>query len=171
MEITPVRIRPSGLSVQSSSSGRRGRSQQLTFSAENSQPVEDGEADGRYMTKEHNQEITETMRLEMEYNSLRAWYDREEGGNMMFDADSSLVLLGDEVSFKKKEAELAKRLVRRVETRMTLTRSQKLSQPNSQWEDQQLLRSGAVRGTEVQTEFNNDEVQKVILLVHGKKTA
>lgn len=37
-------------------------------------------------------------------------YDREEG-NAMSDADSSLVFFGDEASFQKKEAELAKRLV------------------------------------------------------------
>lgn len=55
---------------------------------------------------------------------------------------------------------------------MTLAQSKKLSQltaDNAQWEDRQLLRSGAVRGTEVQTEFDDEEERKVILLVHGKK--
>lgn len=37
-------------------------------------------------------------------------YDREEGGTI-YDADSSSVFLGDEASFQKKEAELAKRLI------------------------------------------------------------
>lgn len=37
-------------------------------------------------------------------------YDREEGST--FDADSSSIFLGDEASFQKKEAELAKKLVR-----------------------------------------------------------
>ena len=37
-------------------------------------------------------------------------YDREEG-NTMFDSDSSSFFLGDDASFQKKEAELAKRLV------------------------------------------------------------
>lgn len=53
---------------------------------------------------------------------------------------------------------------------MSLAQSKKLSQltaDNAQWEDRQLLRSGAVRGTEVQTEFDNEEERKVILLVHG----
>lgn len=45
-----------------------------------------------------------------------------------------------------------------------------LTADNAQWEDRQLLRSGAVRGTEVQTEFDDEEERKVILLVHGKKT-
>ena len=53
---------------------------------------------------------------------------------------------------------------------MTLAQSKKLSQltaDNAQWEDRQLLRSGAVRGTEVQTEFEDEDERKVILLVHG----
>lgn len=37
-------------------------------------------------------------------------YDREEG-NTMFDEDSSSFFLGDEATFKKKETELAKKLV------------------------------------------------------------
>ena len=53
---------------------------------------------------------------------------------------------------------------------MTLSQSKKLSQmtaDNAQWEDRQLLRSGAVRGTEVQTEFDDEDERKVMLLVHG----
>ena len=59
---------------------------------------------------------------------------------------------------------------RRDGTKMTLAQSKKLSQltaDNAQWEDRQLLRSGAVRGTEVQTEFDDEDERKVILLVHG----
>jgi len=37
-------------------------------------------------------------------------YDREEGSTL-FDGDNSSLFLGDEASFQKKEAELAKRLV------------------------------------------------------------
>lgn len=63
--------------------------------------------------------------------------------------------------------------VRRDGTKMSLAQSKKLSQltaDNAQWEDRQLLRSGAVRGTEVQTEFDDEEERKVILLVHGMYT-
>ncbi|KAK2969278.1 hypothetical protein RJ640_030819, partial [Escallonia rubra] len=191
---SPVPIRASGAaSVRSSSSRYGGRSQPLPFSAENSQwpeesskfavivlhcvlklslpslgCVQDGESE---MSKDSNQEITESMRLEMEYNSDRAWYDREEG-NTMFDADSSSFFLGDDASFQKKEAEVTKRLLRKDGTKMTLAQSKKLSQltaDNAQWEDRQLLRSGAVRGTEVQTEFDDEEERKVILLVHDTK--
>ncbi|KAF8390619.1 hypothetical protein HHK36_025146 [Tetracentron sinense] len=169
---SPVPIRASGSSVRSLSSRPGGRSHQLTFSAKNSEPgYEDGEADKNSMTKEYGQEITERMRLEMEYNSDRAWYDREEG-TTMFDADSSSVFLGDDASFQKKEAELAKKLVRKDGTRMTLAQSKKLSQltaDNAHWEDRQLLRSGAVRGTEVQMEFEDEDERKVILLVHDTK--
>lgn len=55
---------------------------------------------------------------------------------------------------------------------MTLAQSKKLSQrtaDNAQWEDRQLLRSGAVRSTEVHTEIDDEEERRVILLVHGKK--
>lgn len=168
---SPVPIRASGASVKSSSSRYTGRSHRLTFSAGNSEPNEDREADNMDMADEHKYEISESMRLEMEYDADRAWYDREEG-TTMFDGDRSSVFLGDEASFKKKEADLAKRLVRRDGTKMTLSQSKKLSQltaDNAQWEDRQLLRSGAVRGTEVQTEFDEEEECKVILLVHDTK--
>ena len=61
--------------------------------------------------------------------------------------------------------------VRRDGTGMSLAQSKKLSQltaDNARWDDRQLLRSGAVRGTEVQTEFDDEEEHKVVLLVHGK---
>lgn len=54
---------------------------------------------------------------------------------------------------------------------MTLAQSKRMSQlsaDNAQWEDRQLMRSGAVRGTEVQTEIDNEEEARVILLVHGE---
>lgn len=60
--------------------------------------------------------------------------------------------------------------VRRDGSKMSLAQSKKYSQlnaDNAQWEDRQLLRSGAVRGTEVQTEFDSEEERKAILLVHG----
>ncbi|KAK4842025.1 hypothetical protein QYF36_014434 [Acer negundo] len=158
---SPVSIRAAGSSVRSSSSsGYSWRSHQLTFTAETSQSFED---------EEHNHEITESMRLEMEYNADRDWYDREEGSTM-FDASSSF--LGDDASYQKKEVELAKRLVRKDGSKMSLSHSKKLSQmtaDNNQWEERQLSRSGVVRGNELQTEFDDEEECKVILLVHDTK--
>ena len=54
---------------------------------------------------------------------------------------------------------------------MSLAQTKKMSQlsaDNAQWEDRQLLRSGAVRGTEVQTEIDDEEEARIILLVHGE---
>ncbi|PQQ16303.1 pre-mRNA-splicing factor ATP-dependent RNA helicase DEAH7 [Prunus yedoensis var. nudiflora] len=169
---SPAPIRASGYSVKSSSSKHGARSHELTFSSESSQSFEDGEADNTDSAKEHKYEISESMRIEMEYNSDRAWYDREEGNTMFDTTDDSSLFYGNDASYQKKEAELAKRLVRKDGTKMSLAQSKKLSQrtaDNAQWEDRQLLRSGAVRGTEVQTEFDDEEERKVILLVHDTK--
>ncbi|MCL7047927.1 hypothetical protein MKW94_003126, partial [Papaver nudicaule] len=118
-----------------------------------------------------NDEVEKKLRLQMEYDADRAWYDRDEA-NTLFDGDSSSAFLGDEASFRKKKAEVVKKLVRRDGTLMTLAQSKKLSQMTddyAQWEDHQLLRSGAVRGTEVQTEFENEDERRVILLIHDTK--
>ncbi|KAL5721851.1 RNA helicase [Ranunculus cassubicifolius] len=169
---SPIPIRASGSSVRSASSRLSGRSNHANFSSNDSEPgFEDSKLEEDSFSTEQSHEITETMRLEMEYNSDRAWYDREEG-NTAFDTDTSSFFLGDEASLQKKEASLAKRLVRKDGTQMTLAQSKKLSQltaDNAQWEDRQLLRSGAVRGTEVQTEFEDEDERKVILLVHDTK--
>ncbi|CAM8947639.1 unnamed protein product [Rhodiola kirilowii] len=164
---SPVPIRASG-SIRSSV---RSSSRQPSVSTRGSQNVKVEEDEGSYSYKEPSQEITESMRLEMEYNADLAWYNRDEG-NTAFDGDSSSIFMGDDASFQKKEAELAKKLVRRDGSKMSLAQSKKLSQltaDNAQWEDRQLLRSGAVRGTEQQTEFDDEDEKKVILLVHDTK--
>ncbi|CAL5200097.1 unnamed protein product [Lathyrus oleraceus] len=159
---SPLPIRASGSSVKSSVSQYNRKSH--TYKEEMAGKSELDE-------KHSYNEITESMREEMERDADRAWYDREEGSTL-FDSDNSSLFLGDEASFQKKEAELAKRLTRRDGTKMSLSQSKKLSQltaDNAQWEDRQLLRSGAVRGTEVQTEFDDEDERKVILLVHDTK--
>ncbi|KAG8080426.1 hypothetical protein GUJ93_ZPchr0007g3836 [Zizania palustris] len=165
---SPAPIRASGSSKGSSYSRSSGRSHQLTFSSTSAS--NDMEADGNPSTADGNYEITEEMMHEMDYNADRAWYDCEEH-NTMFDGDNSMYH-GDDSSYKKREAQLPKRLTRKDGSLMTLAQSKKLSQmtaDNAQWEDRQLLRSGAVRGTEVQTEFDDEEERKVILLVHDTK--
>uniref|UniRef100_A0A1J3JE29 RNA helicase n=1 Tax=Noccaea caerulescens TaxID=107243 RepID=A0A1J3JE29_NOCCA len=169
---SPVPIRASGSSIRSSNSRYGGRSSQLAYAREDDLTKEgQSDEDISQGAEEYNHEITETMRLEMEYNADRAWYDTDEG-NSVFDSDSASFFLGDEASLQKKEAELAKRLVRKDGSKMSLAQSKKYSQlnaDNAQWEDRQLLRSGAVRGTEVQTEFDSEEERKAILLVHDTK--
>ncbi|KAJ0981770.1 hypothetical protein J5N97_010025 [Dioscorea zingiberensis] len=165
---SPVPIRASGSRKASESiSGRRmHRPTSSSYIVTN-----DNEADKNNSAFEQTYEITDEMRWEMDYNADRAWYDREEI-NTMFDADSSSIFLGDDASYQKKEAELAKKLTRKDGSLMTLAQSKKMSQltaDNAQWEDRQLLRSGAVRGTEVQMEFEDEDERRVILLVHDTK--
>jgi len=116
-------------------------------------------------------ERTQAEMEEAERNADRDWYDREEGGATL-DLDTAQPFLGDDATFKKRETEMTKRLTRRDGTQMSLAQSKKLSQlsaDNAEWEDRQLLRSGAVRGTELQTEFDDDEESRIILLVHDTK--
>ncbi|KAK9707548.1 hypothetical protein RND81_07G204300 [Saponaria officinalis] len=168
---SPVPIRASGSSVRSSSSRHGERSNQNRVSSGATVNYGDIDGDRNSVAAEQNFEITDSMRMEMEYHSDRSWYDREEG-NTLYDADSSSFYLGDDATNQKKEVELAKRLVRRDGSLMSRAQSKKVSQMSAdkqQWEDRQLLRSGAVRGTEVQTEIDNEEENKVILLVHDTK--
>ncbi|KAL6198711.1 hypothetical protein ACLB2K_028500 [Fragaria x ananassa] len=139
----PVQIRASGEGVKSLDS-RRG---------------------GRY-------EISESMRSEMEYECDRAWYDREEGSAVVDTSDCASLFYGDDAFCQNKEAELAKRLVRRDGTKMSRAQSKRLAQrtaDNAQWKDRQLLRSGAVRGVEVHSEIDDEDESKVMLLVHDTK--
>ncbi|GKA00231.1 pre-mRNA-splicing factor ATP-dependent RNA helicase DEAH7 [Tanacetum coccineum] len=114
---------------------RTGGRSHRPLDAENSQLTEDEEADNEKFIN------PESMRLEMEYDADRAWYDAEEG-NTAFGMDNLIYLRRLQASLKKKEAEVAKRLVRKDGTPMTLAQSKKLSQltaDNAQWEDRQLM--------------------------------
>ncbi|TVU38991.1 hypothetical protein EJB05_12390 [Eragrostis curvula] len=166
---SPAPIRASGSSKGSySHSSGRSQSHQLTFSSTSGS--NDIDADRSPSDVDRRSEITEEMMQAMDYNADRAWYDCEEH-TTMFDGDNSMYL-GDESSYKKKEVQMPKKLTRRDGSLMTLAQSKKLSQmtaDNAQWEDRQLLRSGAVKGTEVQTEFDDEDERKVILLVHDTK--
>ncbi|KAK3127120.1 hypothetical protein QOZ80_7AG0568590 [Eleusine coracana subsp. coracana] len=167
---SPAPIRASGSSKGSSYSHSSGRSQshQLTFSSTSGSNAID--TDRSPSNPDGHSEITEEMMQAMDYNADRAWYDCEEHSTM-FDGDNSMYL-GDESSYKKREVLMPKKLTRRDGSLMSLAQSKKLSQmtaDNAQWEDRQLLRSGAVRGTEVQTEFDDEDERKVILLVHDTK--
>ncbi|MCL7039666.1 hypothetical protein MKW94_021830 [Papaver nudicaule] len=153
--------------VRYSSSLPGGRSHHLDSSVKNSEGYGEDELSSS-MAESHG--ITEKLRLQMEYEADRAWYDRDEG-NASFDCNTS-AFLGDDASFGRKTAEVVKKLVRKDGTLMTLAQSKKLSQrtaDNAQWEDRQLLRSGAVRGTKVQTEFEDEDERRVILLIHDTK--
>ncbi|PIA42587.1 hypothetical protein AQUCO_02000194v1 [Aquilegia coerulea] len=150
---SPVLVRASG------TSGLGGR-----LHLEKSAPSMDSCSE---FTKEQNHQMTETMCLEMEYNLDSAWYDTEEGNMAVLNAD-------DEVFQGTKEADLAKRMICKDGTPMKVSeQGKRLFQGNvdkAQWEDIQLLGSGAVGRTEVRTEnFEEDDEQKVRLLVHETK--
>lgn len=163
----PVRIR-AGSAAGHRDERRGGRSHQLRFTKENESPA------SRRKGGETAADVTEAEKEEMEEAERmadRSWYDQEEGGNVM-DMDAPAPFLGDTETFKKREAEMQKRLLRRDGTRMSLAQSKKLSQlsaDNAQWEDRQLMRSGVVRGTELNMEIDDEDEHRVILLVHDTK--
>ncbi|GJZ92657.1 pre-mRNA-splicing factor ATP-dependent RNA helicase DEAH7 [Tanacetum coccineum] len=157
----------------------------LRFAPIHSQTTEERSA--RYASTSHVEEFRELVlivvsrrdspeydrRVSPEYDRRQGYaaspwdnvapYDAEEG-NTAFDGDT--FYLGDEASLKKKEAEVAKRLVRKDGTPMTLAQSKKLSQltaDNAQWEDRQLM----IRGTEVQTEFDDEEERRVYAILEA----
>ncbi|MCO5579412.1 hypothetical protein L7F22_033267 [Adiantum nelumboides] len=170
---SPEPIRAGGASTRTPNYHSSERSHQLRFQTrKTSQIEEDDDFDDRAWAKrDRKDEFSQAEMEEAEHDADRSWYDREEGGSVM-DADMVAPFLGDEATFKKREAEMAKRLTRRDGTRMSLAQSKKMSQlsaDNAQWEDRQLLRSGAVRGTEVQTEIDNEDEARIILLVHDTK--
>ncbi|KAI4999792.1 hypothetical protein ZWY2020_004381 [Hordeum vulgare] len=105
----------------------------------------------------------------MDYNADLTWYGCEEH-SILFNAGS---YPGDDASFhQNKKSKLSKKLTRQDGSLMTLAQSKRLSEvtaENAQWENRQLFRSGAVRRTEVQTEFDNEDERKVVLLVHDTK--
>ncbi|KAH9307824.1 hypothetical protein KI387_035735, partial [Taxus chinensis] len=173
---SPVPIRAGGSSVKVTNSRTGVRSHQLSFHSRTTESqyeedaIDDKTSIGKEDTKTFNKQMLEEME-EAERDADRSWYDREEGGTML-EGDSSSLFLGDEAAFEKRKSEMAKRLTRKDGTKMSLAQSKKMSQltaDNAQWEDRQLMRSGAVRGTEVQTEFEDEEDSRVILLVHDTK--
>uniref|UniRef100_A0ACD5TBN9 Uncharacterized protein n=2 Tax=Avena sativa TaxID=4498 RepID=A0ACD5TBN9_AVESA len=110
------------------------------------------------------EKITWEMMQEMDYNADRAWYDREEEErSTIFGAD--YYLGDDDACFQSKRKA-------RLPDKPTLAQSKRLSwmtAESARWEDRQLLSSGAVRITEVQTEFDDENEHRVVLLVHDTK--
>eukprot|EP00897_Mesotaenium_endlicherianum_P006766 jgi/Mesen1/6117/ME000311S05210 len=151
------------------------RSHQLRFRSSGLPPVRENEdGDARAPGGEGQEALDDDLVREMENAELeadRSWYDAEEGG-AVFDADGPAPFLGDEAMFKKREAELQKHMVRRDGKLMSLAQSKKLSQlssDNAQWEDRQLMRSGVVRSLEHSTDVDDEEEERVLLLVHDTK--
>eukprot|EP00854_Cymbomonas_tetramitiformis_P018602 gene18602-22213_t len=102
----------------------------------------------------------------------RDWYDTEEDSAAADESSAEGKFIGDEERWEKLEAELKKKLTRRDGSKMSLATSKKLSQmhaDNNAWEENRLLTSGVVRQTEVDMDFDNEDENRVQLLVHDTK--
>ncbi|CAI5975222.1 unnamed protein product [Closterium sp. NIES-64] len=108
-------------------------------------------------------------------------YDSEEAGSVFDSGEGSNPFggFGDEQAFEKKEerkkeaAARQQRMVRSDGSAMSLAASKRLTQlsaDQASWEDRQLMRSGVVRNaTELSTDIDDEDENRVLLLVHDTK--
>ena len=99
----------------------------------------------------------------------RAWYDDDEGGGGHGDAYVNAFAGYDGAAARKKEAAYQKRLTRRDGRPMTLAQSKRAASihaDHNTWEENRMVTSGVVRVREVDLDFETEEEQKVMLLVH-----
>lgn len=99
------------------------------------------------------------------------WYELDEGGAVdLSQADRSF--LGDEKQWKDKEERLQKHFRRKDRGMMSLSRSKKAVQMESDrnaWEENRLLTSGAARAGERDTNIDDEDESRVVLIVHETK--
>ncbi|CAI5470166.1 unnamed protein product [Closterium sp. Yama58-4] len=118
---------------------------------------------------------------EAERHTDRSWYDSEEAGSVFDSGEGANPFggFGDEQAFEKKEerkkeaAARQQRMVRSDGSAMSLAASKRLTQlsaDQASWEDRQLMRSGVVRNaTELSTDIDDEDENRVLLLVHDTK--
>ena len=102
----------------------------------------------------------------------RAWYDDDEGGGARGDAFDAFGVGGDDERMRKREVEYQKRLTRRDGRPMTLAQSKRMAgvhADHNTWEENRLVTSGVVRVREVDLDFETEEENRVMLLVHDTK--
>jgi pre-mRNA-splicing factor ATP-dependent RNA helicase DHX38/PRP16 len=102
----------------------------------------------------------------------RAWYDDDEGGGGHGDAYVNAFAGYDGAAARKKEAAYQKRLTRRDGRPMTLAQSKRMASVHADhntWEENRMVTSGVVRVREVDLDFETEEEQKVMLLVHDTR--
>ena len=100
----------------------------------------------------------------------RAWYDDDEGGGGH--GESFNPFAGDDARTQRKEAEYAKRLTRRDGRPMSLAASKRMASihaDHNTWDENRLVASGVVRVREVDLDFETEEENRVVLLVHDMK--
>jgi pre-mRNA-splicing factor ATP-dependent RNA helicase DHX38/PRP16 len=102
----------------------------------------------------------------------RAWYDDDEGGGGHGDAYVTAFAGYDGAAARRKEAAYQKRLTRRDGRPMTLAQSKRMASihaDHNAWEENRMVTSGVVRVREVDLDFETEEEQKVMLLVHDTR--
>ena len=102
----------------------------------------------------------------------RAWYDDDEGGGGHGDAYVTAFAEYDGAAARRKEAAYQKRLTRRDGRPMTLAQSKRMASihaDHNAWEENRMVTSGVVRLREVDLDFETEEEQKVMLLVHDTR--
>lgn len=118
---------------------------------------ERGSRERRDAPRNSNSSTRERGYDEMDRDLDRAWYDE--------DADSGTggkgIFLGDEERFAQLEMQLAQRQSRRLSER-----ARKRNEDHERWEEDRLLTSGVARRTHVDMDFDEEEVERVHLLVH-----
>jgi pre-mRNA-splicing factor ATP-dependent RNA helicase DHX38/PRP16 len=100
----------------------------------------------------------------------RNFYLSEEGQMMGGDEQSESHFLGSEAKFKEREEQMAKNRAKgNVKMAGMSAKKSQLLVDQEAWEDNRLVQSGVAKLREVQTEFNDDEDNRITLIVHNLK--
>lgn len=91
----------------------------------------------------------------------RSWYDDESRDTSGGGAGGAGIFLGDEARFAELEQKLAQTQSKRLSQR-----ARKRNEDHDRWEEDRLLTSGVARRTQVDTDFDDEEINRVHLLVH-----
>lgn len=95
-------------------------------------------------------------------NQDRSWYDQEESGAV--DETAAGFLGSDSAKIAARMADTARKIQKKISARQ-----QAINEDNNRWEENRLMGSGVVRSTQVSTDFNTEEEEKVNVLVHDMK--
>lgn len=91
----------------------------------------------------------------------RSWYDEETQMPGGAGSGGRGIFLGDEARFAQLEQQLAQTQSQRLSARARMR-----NEDADRWEEDRLLTSGVARQTKVDTDFDDEEVDRVHLLVH-----
>lgn len=126
-----------------------------------------------FQSKNEKFEFDAQLKRELESDQMqleRDWYDQEEFG--MNHEEHKDPFIGDDSFFAKRQNEMQQRFFRKDGTKMTLAQSKRATEIQrdlNAWEENRLLTSGVARYKEVNLDFNQEDDERVILLVHETK--